>query len=165
MRAESADTRGMQDKEQQSVIKSQAQLDQAWAAAEILLPNIVDIAERGFGPHTTVSDLALAKMCVQLVSWELSLRVLQRDYFVKATVYDFKPEDGERVVKIKTKDGENKFFVPDNAISYENDEDEVAETYLGYVRVHAYKLPGGFTAVVLPNKETIIVPESEVITQ
>lgn len=150
------------DKDQSSIVKSQAALDQAWRSIEALLPRIVEIGDKGIA---TEKDAELANMCVKLVGWEISLRVVQRDQFIRCMI--IKGELPNEVgVRLNTIMGHQTFYV--NAEEIETDSGEAAEDepVIGRVRVRAYpaSMPGIFV-VIMPTsfQETTFVPASELL--
>lgn len=153
----------MPSKEEQILlIRSQASLDQAWENMEPLFPQISELANKGYGSHTTAWDLEISKLCVQIVSWELNNRILSRDYYVRVVVLPSEGDTGEAMVRITTSIGHADFHVPVSSVRYEKENEDGAIT--GKVSVRAYRLPMNMTAVILPTvlKDMIIVPESEV---
>jgi hypothetical protein len=148
---------------QSAVVKSQASLDQAWAGIEGMLPRIVNIAEQGIG---SVDDLEIALACVRLVGWEVSLRIVQREQFVRCVVL---PEmgdalPGEVAVRITTTAGQQTYYVPESSVVIiESKSDDKA--VLAKIEIKAYPVQPGIFAIELPtiHKNTVIVPTSEVI--
>lgn len=151
------------------LVKNQAALDQAWKAMEPMMLRVIEIAERGLGPHSNGEDLAIAKMCAQLVEWELNTRIMQRDYFVRCIVYKGMFSD-ELAVRISTLNGHMSFMVPRDSVTLDKPEFDFESKEnahcRGKLQVKAAVTPNGY-AIVLPTEyqDVVFVRSYEVTTE
>jgi hypothetical protein len=140
------------DSVQRTLLKSEAVLDQFWAEMELIFSPIIHVSRNGV---KTEADQSVAKAVCALVSYEINVRVLQRDHWLR--VLNKRPyKDGKVIVEINAVAGHVYKTVPEQMIRES-----------GEVKVNAYRLPDNFYNIVFPGEEqgNEIVSADEVTDQ
>lgn len=148
----------MSDDNQPEIVKSQADIDQAWRSIEPALPAILQIGESG---PATMEEMELALICVRLVGWEISLRVVQREQYLRCVVLSNSTGSlpNEVAVRITTLQGHQSFYLPSDKVILDG-----VDAPTGKIEIKAVAVRQGVFAVQLPtiHKNSIQVSESEI---
>jgi hypothetical protein len=138
------------------ISQSTAALDQYWEAFEIMYPFVCDLS-RGIPDGLSTDYRETARLCCQLVAWELALRSLKKNRTCKCEVR-YK-ENGSAIVEILTSEGYNTFVVPTHSVL--EDDDGVR------VMVTTFKAPDGYHKTFLSTHsgevaKEVLIPEEEI---
>jgi hypothetical protein len=145
------------DERQKVIIQSTAALDQYWESLEIMYPYVCELGNE-IPARMNKDAKEVARLCCQLVSWELALRALKKNRTVKCEVkYS---EGGTSIIELLSESGFKTFVVPDESI--------IKDEQGTRLKVTSYKAPDGYHKVYIPNAEklakgdSVIVPETEI---
>jgi hypothetical protein len=144
------------NEENKVIIQSTSALDQYWETFEVLYPYVCSLSE-GIPVKLDTDMREVAKLCCQLVGWELALRMLKKKRTIKCSIKY--TEDGVSIVEILTHSGFDTFVVPDTSILT----DEAGSR----LRITSYRTPDGYHKVFLPKvgenrSEYVLLPDTEI---
>lgn len=143
---------------QKIINQSTAALDQYWEVMEVIFPYASTLSG-GLPKDIDDSNAEIARLCCQLVAWELGVRCLKKNRNLKCKIISELTDLKSAVeISINTVDGQFRYVVPKNSIY--QDEDGCKVKIFGHKMANAK-----FTAQLqtTTGQIAIVVEESEVV--